>query len=110
MDLITPALSSALAPHPLGSQEGLRDDAKVLLKFFFPASRYTFFVTEAQQEDGDWQFFGYCLSALGSDCDEWGYALFSELAGLHYRGLTIERDLHLPFARYTARELVARAA
>lgn len=110
MDLLPPNVRAGVARYPLGSQEGLRENAKVLLRFFFPAGRYTFFVTEAQKEDGDWLIFGYCLSALGADCDEWGYARLSELASLNYRGLTIERDLHLPVAIYTLRQLLSRAA
>ena len=47
MDLITPELRVRLRQFPLGSQEGLHNNAKVLVKFFFPAGRYTFFVTEA---------------------------------------------------------------
>jgi hypothetical protein len=41
MNLLTAELRSALARFPLGSQEGLGERAKVLLKFFFPAGRYT---------------------------------------------------------------------
>lgn len=110
MDLITPELRSGLRPFSLGSQEGLRDNAKVLIKFFFPAGRYTFFVTEAEEQDDDILFFGYCISPFGSDCDEWGYTCLSELQSVHVRGLTMERDLHLPFATRTIGELLRSAA
>jgi hypothetical protein len=110
MDLITPELRSGIQQFPLGSQEGLCDNAKVLVKFFFPAGRYTFYVTEAQEADGDWGFFGYCVSALGEDCDEWGYTSLTELLSVRVRGLTIERDLYLPFATRTVGELLRFAA
>jgi Protein of unknown function (DUF2958) len=110
MDLIPPDVRSALARFPFGSQDGLGDAAKVVVKFFFPAGRYTFYVTEAQADDDDWCFFGYCISPLGEDCDEWGYTALSELQSVHVRGLTIERDLHLPFATRTVGELLRSAA
>jgi hypothetical protein len=39
-------LCAALARFSLGSQERLGDQAKVIVKYFFPAGRYTFYVTE----------------------------------------------------------------
>jgi hypothetical protein len=50
MDHITPELRSVIPHFPLGSQ-GLREDAKVLAKFFFPVGRYTFIATEAEEQD-----------------------------------------------------------
>lgn len=106
MDLMPPELRSAISQQfSLGSQQHLGDDARVAVKFFFPAGRYTFFVTEGRPEGDDFLFFGYCLSAFGPDCDEWGYAMLSELSTLNVRRLTIERDLHLPFAARTVGDL-----
>ncbi len=102
-------MCAAFARHPFGSQEALGNQAKVLVKYFFPAGRYTFFVTEAQREEDDWLLFGYCVSALGPDCDEWGYASLAELSSVFVRGLTIERDVHLPVATRTVRDLVESA-
>ena len=110
MDLITPELRLRLRPFPVGSQEGLRDNAKVLVKFFFPAGRYTFFVTEAEEQDDDILFFGYGISPFGPECDEWGYTTLAELRSVHLRGLSMERDLHLPFAARTVGELLRSAA
>ena len=110
MDLITPELRLQLRPFPFGSQEGLSENAKVLVKFFFPAGRYTLFVTEAERDGDDWLLFGYCLSPFGPDADEWGYASLAELSSLFDRGLTIERDLHLPIATRTVRDLLAKSA
>lgn len=110
MDLLPPDVRAAFAHYPLGSQESRGEDATVLVKYFFPAGRYTLFVTEANHEEGDWLLFGYCLSPFGPESDEWGYASLAELSALFVRGCTIERDLHLPIATRTVRELLARAA
>lgn len=110
MDLLPPAVRAVIAHYPIGSQEQLGDRARVIVKFFFPAGRYTFLVTEGQPEDDDYLFFGYCVSPLGPDCDEWGYAVLSELSSVSVRGLTIERDIHLPVASRTVRELLGSAA
>ena len=111
MDLITPELRSAIAKqYPIGSQEGLMDRDKVLLKFFFPAGRYTFYVTEGEPHGRDFLFFGFCVSALDEDCDEWGYTALSELQSVHVGGLSMERDLALPFAARTVADLYSKAA
>jgi Protein of unknown function (DUF2958) len=110
MDLVTAELRSGLRQFPLGSQEGLFENAKVLVKFFFPAGRYTFFVTEAEPRGKNVLFFGFCVSALGADCDEWGYTSLTELLSARVRGLSIERDLHVPFAARTVGELRHSAA
>jgi hypothetical protein len=110
MDLITPELRSGIHQFPLGSQEGLRDNAKVLVKFFFPAGRYTFYATEAEEQGSDILFFGYCVSPFGPDCDEWGYAALSELQSVHVRGLSMERDTCVPIGRRSVRDLLGRAA
>ena len=110
MDLITPELRSAIRLFPLGSQERLRDNAKVFVKFFFPAGRYTFLATEAEEQDDDILFFGYGISPFGPDCDEWGYTCLSELQSVHIRGLAIERDIHVPIGTRTVRELLSAAA
>jgi len=163
MDLITPELRSAIQQFPLGSQEGLCGDAKVLVKFFFPAGHYIFFVTEGEEQHDDILLFGYAIGfdagfvdalldqsasdasscpygvcddcrsygpnvhltpegrkaiatrqpgtrPFGLVCDEWGYTTLSELQSVRVRGLTIKRDLHLPFATRTVGELLRSAA
>jgi hypothetical protein len=73
------------------------------VKLFDPCGRYTLYVFEAEEVpaeetmDGrpDLFLYGYCVSPLGEDCDEWGYASLNEIAGTKNRfGLGIERDLH----------------
>ena len=110
MDLLPSNVRAALALFPIGSQDGRGDDALVVVKYFFPAGRYTLYVTEAEFDDDDIRLFGYCISPLGEDCDEWGYASLAELRSIRVRGLTIERDLHFPVATRSVREALGRAA
>ncbi len=74
----------------LYAQDGKGDDAIVYVKFFHPASRWTWYATEF---DGVDTFFGF---VVGSDalCDELGYFSLSELKSVNVRGLGIERDMH----------------
>ncbi|HYC90601.1 MAG TPA: DUF2958 domain-containing protein [Thermoanaerobaculia bacterium] len=108
MDLLPLNVRAALARFPLGSQDGRGMDAVVVVKYFFPAGRYTLYVTEAETCDDDVRLFGYCLSPFGEDCDEWGYASLNELRSTRVRGLSIERDLHFPIAERTVRQALAR--
>jgi hypothetical protein len=110
MDSLPPKVRAALARFPLGSQEARGDDALVVVKYFFPAGRYTLYVTEADFEEDDVRLFGYCLSPFGEDSDEWSYASLAELQSLRVRGLTIERDLHFPLAMRTVRDALTRVA
>jgi hypothetical protein len=90
MKLLTKQNLGALPP--LYSQDGKGLDATVHVKFF-GGGRWTWYVTEY---DGDDTFFGYVLSGLGPDCDEFGYFSRAELEALRFPplNLPIERDLH----------------
>lgn len=110
MDFLPHDVRAALARFPLGSQDGRGMDAVVVVKYFFPAGRYTLYVTEAEFDGDDAQLFGYCLSPFGEDCDEWGYASLAELRSLRVRGRTIERDLHFPIAARSVRQALARSS
>jgi len=59
-------------------------------KFFFPAADWTWFVTEGEQEDGDFVFFGF---VVGFE-EEWGYFTLNELQNINIQLLKVERDLH----------------
>lgn len=75
---------------PLRSQETNKDPI-VYIKFFTPDSNWTWYVTEGEEEEGDFIFFGY---VIGFE-EEWGYFALSELRAA--RGpldLAIERDLY----------------
>ncbi len=88
MQLLTTELRAQLPQ--LYAQEHLTDPI-VHVKFFTPDSNWTWYVTEGQEEDGDFRFFGY---VVGFEA-EWGYFLLSELESA--RGplrLPIERDLY----------------
>lgn len=107
MDLFPPALRARITSQfPLGSQEGRGDAARVLVKFFFPAGRYTLLVTEGgptfadpgSGDDEDFLFFGFVQSPFDASCDEWGYTTLSDLQSVNLHGLRIERDLAVPFA------------
>ena len=94
MKLITKQIERKLEKTPLYSTDGVElQDKAVLVKFFTPWGRGSWYVFEAKREDGDWMFFGYCTSPLGSDCDEMGYFTMGQLKELTGPfGLGIERD------------------
>lgn len=96
MKLMTKELEEVFEKYPLGSQDGLLGQAKVIAKFFNPMGVGTWFITEAEkQEDGDYEMFGYCH--LGDDeMAEFGYVMLSELQAIKGPlGMGIERDLYL---------------
>ena len=99
MELLTDELRAELPK--LYAQEGNKDP-KVYAKFFFPAGRWTWFVTEGQQEGEDFIFFGYVIG----DFEEWGNFSLSELQSVNVRGLTVERDLY--FRQGAFSEVIAR--
>ncbi len=97
MKLITKELEEIFKEYPIGSQDGLGGDAKVIVKFFNPVGHGTWLITEANKlEDGDYEMFGYCH--LGDpEMAELGYVMLSELENLRLPfGLTVERDLYMP--------------
>lgn len=74
----------------LYSQEKVKTEEKTVhAKFFFPAADWTWFVTEGEQEDGDYVFFGYVIGFES----EWGYYTLNELQNIKVAGLMVERDL-----------------
>lgn len=75
----------------LYSQDGKGMEAVAQVKFFTPDSNWTWYVTEAAEEDGDVRFFGL---VKGFET-ELGYFMLSELqAARGPLGLPIERDLY----------------
>jgi len=109
MELLPPNVRRLLIErYPIGSQDGQGDNAKVVVKLFFPAGRYTLYVTEGEDLGDDTNLFGYCISALGPDCDEWGYTSLNEVSRLCVRGLRVERDLAVEPEKYTVGELRKR--
>jgi len=103
---VGPAYEYVLAADcvpPLGAQDGAGDEAIAHVKLFIPGSRWTLFV--CQHDPAEQIVFGWVVSPLGADCDEWGYASLAEIAALRVPlGLPPERDLEfapapLPAAR-----------
>lgn len=90
MKLLTAEIRARLPK--LYATDGVPADKKMLqAKFFFPAGRATWFATEFDGED---EFFGYVVSPLGEDCDEWGYFSLKELEGVRRGPLKVERDIY----------------
>ena len=97
MKLITKEIEEKFEQYPLGSQENLLGDAKVVVKYFNPIGVGTWLITEGNKlENGDYELFGYCH--LGDDENaEFGYILLSDLEQIKLPfGLNIERDLYIP--------------
>ena len=91
MKLITKEIERKLAKNPLYSGEKKSpEEREVLVKFFYPYGRGTWYVLEAEKdEDGDWLFFG--LVDLHER--ELGYFRLSELQSVRKFGRpAIERD------------------
>jgi hypothetical protein len=99
MQLLTPELRAELPK--VYSQDGNKDP-KVYAKFFFPAGRWTWFVTEGEPAGDDYRFFGFVIG----DFEEWGYFSLNELQSLNVHGLTVERDLY--FKQGTMSEVLDR--
>lgn len=92
MLLMTKGLEAELSKYPLGSQDGLMEDAEVVVKYFNPCGAGTWLITEGEkQEDGDWLLYGYCHLFEW----EWGYVMLSELQRVKLPfGLSIEREIY----------------
>jgi len=61
------------------------------LKLFDPYGRWTLYVFDIA-EDGD-TMFGFAVSPLGADCDEWGCSSLAEVSSVKSFGRPrIERD------------------
>lgn len=96
MKLMTKELEEEFKKYPIGSQDGLGGQAKVIVKYFNPMGAATWFITEAdKKENGDFEMYGFCN--LGdSDMAEFGYVMLSELQAIKGPlGKGLERDLYL---------------
>src|ERR1700674_5654247 len=96
MKLLTEDLRARL-PR-LYSQEA-EADPMVYAKFFLPGTGWTWYVTEGQEQDGDFLFFGFVVGLES----EFGYFLLSELECVRspLGGLSVERDLSFREGRLT---------
>ena len=99
--LLDDALLKAL-PR-LRGQEGVSDPI-VYAKFFFPASGWTWLVTEGEKQGEDFLFYGH---VTGFD-QEWGYFMLRELDEVEVSGFRIERDIYfqpVPFSKLMDRSI-----
>jgi hypothetical protein len=94
--LLTDELSARLPP--LYSQEA-EPDPKVICRFFLPGTRWSWYVTEGSEREGDFLFFGF---VVGLD-SEFGYFLLSELEAVRSPlfGLPVERDMNFTEGKLT---------
>ena len=90
MNLFPDELKEQAKDFPLYSQDGLKEKAKVLVKYFNPQGVGEWIAIEGSQEGDDTTFFGYCCLT------EWEYGYFSlnELKQLQDKGIPIEIDLY----------------
>ena len=79
---------------PLYATEGVKADEKIVqVKFFSIFGRGTWLAVEYSPEEKI--FFGFVVSPLGPDCDEWGYFSEEEMQSVRIAGTpAIERDLY----------------
>ena len=89
MNLLPEELKEEMKKFPLYSQDGKKEKAKVLVKYFNASGPGTWIALEGSQEGEDITFFGYC------SISEWEYGYFSlnELQELQKQGYLIEIDL-----------------
>ena len=93
--LLTDELKKAL---PKLRQQSDIADPIVYAKFFFPASGWTWFVTEGEERGDDFLFFGYVIGLES----EFGYFSLREFEGIKISGFEIERDIFfepMPFSQ-----------
>lgn len=97
MKLLTKELEKKFEKYPLGSQDELEGNAKVIAKFFNPSGAGTWLITEASKEGNDWTMFGY-VDLGDRKFAELGYISLNELQSMKVPpfGLGIERDLYFP--------------
>ncbi|MDO5556592.1 MAG: DUF2958 domain-containing protein [Clostridia bacterium] len=96
MKLMTKDLENKIKKYPLGSQDGLGGQAKVIVKYFNPVGMGTWLIIEGnKRENNDYELFGYCNLGY-EEYAELGYVMLSELENLNLPfGMKVERDLYL---------------
>ena len=92
MKLMTPEIEKTL-PKLYATEDTPTHEKIAWLKIFDPCGRLTYYATEYDPEERI--FFGYMVSPLGADCDEFGNSSLDEFEAIKGRfGLGLERDIH----------------
>ncbi len=96
MQLLTPELRTRLPC--IRAQEDVEEPI-VYAKFFLPGTRWAWYVTEGEEQNSDFLFFGV---AVGME-SEFGYFFLSELQSVRHPSLNlpVERDLTFTEGRPT---------
>jgi hypothetical protein len=92
MQLMTQEIEQALltADHDAPAER-----KPVVVKFFTPDANATWYIVDAEREDGDLRMFGFCDLFGDPMCAELGYVMLSELTNVRGPfGLSVERDLY----------------
>lgn len=110
MKLITNEIIKLFEKYPIGSQDGKRGDATVIVKFFYPAGAATWLITEGNlikdenENVSDIEMFGFCCP-MGVEYGELGYVMLSDLESVEViPGLKVERDLYFPNGKINLRD------
>ena len=90
MNLFPKELEEEMKNFPLYSQDGMKEKAKVLVKYFNASGIGTWIALEGSKEGDDTIFFGYCCLTEW----EFGYFSLNELQELQNQGYLIEIDLY----------------
>lgn len=94
MKLITKEIQKLLEKYPIYSQDGLKSDAVCIVKFFFPLRSYTWYILEANLDEG--LLYGITINGRGEG--EYGYTSLRELESVNISGLSVERDIYFTSA------------
>ena len=90
MNLFPDELKEQAKDFSLYSQDGLKEKAKVLVKYFNPQGVGEWIALEGSPEGDDFTFFGFCCLTEW----EYGYFTLKQLTELQDKGIPIEIDLY----------------
>ncbi len=107
--LVTKAIQAALKKYPIYSQDGKKDQALVIARYFLPGSGLTTYILEGDPVTGE--CFG-CQSLTGPAGFEYGYIDLDQLLNIRIRfqgrlSLPIERDISIIPGKKTLGECMA---
>ena len=91
MKLLTKPIEKKLLANFVSARESGETAESAPLKLFDPYGRWTMYAFEYDQENDS--LYGFVVSPLGADCDEWGSTSLTEIKSLTKWGRPrIERD------------------